>query len=318
MEDNNVSPDIRSNEELDTLADQASVARNSERPMKEEPQKEAPLTKDDYEFVHNGKSVKASREQILKWAQMGYDRPQFQQKFNQERQKWESDRAQWQQNHQKWAPYQQIDEWAKQNPTQWQQIEQMWKQASQNPQAFQQHAQSQGGQNQNNFQGGQISPELHPYLSKIQTLEQTISQIVPTLQQWEQERVVGKEKEEDQKLDQEVQSIREQHKDLDWGSIDENGKTLEHRVLEHAQETGIPTFRAALRDLLHDDLISRAQAQAKQAVSRGIQQRTKLGVLGESPTPQRGMPERNKSIKDTTYEDITQEIFDELRRGKAS
>jgi hypothetical protein len=302
-------PDARSNDELDSLVD--AKPSNHERPMVREPDKAAQPIKDEYEFVHNGKSIKANRDQMIKWAQMGYDRPQFQQKINQEKLKWDQERAEFTKNQQKWAPYQQIDQWAQQNPSQWQQIEQMWKQAQANPQGFSQ-AQHGNGQTQ------QVAPEFQPYISKIQSLEQQISQLVPTVQEWQQERVTNKEKEEDTKLNQEIQSIRQSHKDLDWDNLDESGKTLEMRVLEHAQETGIPTFRAALRDLLHDDLISRAQAQAKQAVSKGIQSRTRLGVLGESPTSQRGMPERTKSIKDTSYEEIEQEIRDEIRRGKAS
>lgn len=313
-EDISAVTDERTPEQLDQLADNADVARNSERPMSAkdaEPTKESPSPKEDYEFVHNGKPVKGTREQILKWAQMGYDRPQVMNKINEEKKKWDQEKAQFEQLRQKFTPYQQIDEWAVKNPTQWQKIQELYGQAQQNPNAFQQQGNYQGQPSQN----GLISPEFQPYISKIQSLEQQLSQIIPHVQQFNEWRTNTTQKEEDTKLETEIQSIRDQHKDLDWASIDENGKSLEMKVLEHAQTTGIPTFRAALRDLLHDDLMNRAQAQAKQSVAKGIQTRTKLGVLGESPTPQKGRESNIRDIRNTSYEEIERDIREELRRG---
>lgn len=305
MEENNsVAPDTRSEEELDTLVDGGEKATNRERPMADEPKKEAAPTKEEYEFVHNGKPIKGTRDQIIKWAQMGYDRPQFAQKFNQEKQKWEQDRQNWEKQ---WGVYRQIDDYAKQNKDWFDH----WQQAWQNKGQIQQP----GAQSP---QTGAIPAEIQPYLSKIQSLEQKLSQFEPVVNQILERDQVAKQKEEDTKLDQEVQSIRKQYQDLDWDNLDENGRSLEMRVLEHAQTNGISKFGAAFKDLLHDDLISRAQAQAKQAVAKGIQNRTKLGVLGESPTSQKGMPERNRNIRDTTYEELEQEIREEIKRGRAS
>lgn len=311
VESINVSPDERSNDELDSIGEGTGPSRSSERAMTKEPEKAPQTAKEDYEFTHNGKPIKATRDQILKWAQQGYDYPQKAQKLNLERSKWEQERTQFEQQRQKYSPYQQIDEWASKNPTQWQQLEQMWKQSQTNPQSLNGSQMNFGNQNQ-------ISPELQPYISKIQTLEQQLSQIVPLVQQTVEERQTFKQKEQDNELAQDIQSIREKYKDLDWQSLDENGKSLEYRVMEHAEANGISKFAPAFRDLLHDDLISRAQAQAKQSVSKGIQTRTKLGVLGESPTSSRGSPERTKNIRDTSYEELEQDIKEEIRRGKVS
>lgn len=306
MEENNVSPDTRSTDELDAIADQADSPRNSpERPMSKEPEKGSQGSKEEYEFVHNGKPVKGTRDQIIKWAQMGYDRPQFAQKLNQEKLKWEQEKSQFEQVKQKYTPYQQIDEWASKNPTQWQQLEALWKQGVANPHGFSQQP----------SQSAQIPQDLQPYLSKIQSLETQLQQLAPTVQQMVEKEQLFQQKEEDSKLHQEIQSIRESHKDLDWNTIDGNGKSLETRVLEHAQANGISKFGPAFRDLLHDELISRAQAQAKLGVARGIQTRTKLGVLGESPTSQKGMASNIRDIRNTTYNDIEGEIREELARG---
>lgn len=305
VDENDVSPDERSNEELDSLADN-DVARNSpERPISEAPaqRESSPAAREDYEFIHNGKPIKATREQILKWAQQGYDYPQKAQKLNQEKTQWDQQRQGWEKN---WGVYKEIDDYAKQNKEWWDNVQQAWQTRGQNSQT----------QNFNPPQNSQNIPaEFQPYLSKIQSLEEKLSKLEPTVSEFIQEKQSLRQKESDTKLDQEIQSIREKHKDLDWNSVDENGKSLETRVLEHAQETGIPSFRAALRDLLHDDLMSRAQAQAKQSVAKGIQSRTKLGVLGESPTSQKGRESNNRNIRNTSYEELEREIRDELKRG---
>lgn len=292
----------RSNEELDALADQTDKARNSERPMHDEPVKETKKTEEEaYEFTHNGKAIKATRDQMIKWAQQGYDYPQRAQKLNQQQAQWNQEKQQWEQ---KWGVYRQIDDFAAKNPQWWNSVQQSWQtrgQAAATPQA----------------QGG-TAPNTGTPDPRIQALEQRFGQLEQFAQTLTEREQAQKVKEEDTKLEQEIQSIREGHKDLDWDSLDENGKTLEMRILEHAQATGIPTFRAALRDLLHDDLLSRAQAQAKQAVAKGIQNRTKLGVLGDQSNSKFARTERNKSIRDTSYEEIMAEAMAELRSGKTA
>jgi hypothetical protein len=299
-----IQVDSRTDEELDALADN-NTASNKERAMSEEPVKEAPAQKEDYEFVHNGKPIKATRDQIIKWAQMGYDRPQFAQKLNQEKAQWLQEKTQFEQLRSKYKPYEEIDQWASKNPDQWQRLEALWKQ-NQNP-SYQ--------ASQNPESVGNAGGEFQPYISKIQLLEEKLGKFEPIVSQIMEREQEAKIKEEDSKLDQEIRSIQTQYKDLDWNSLDAEGKTLETRILEHAQTSRIPTFRAAMRDLLHDDLMNRGQAQAKLSVAKGIQSRTKLGVLGESPTSQRGRESNTRNIRETSYEDLERDIREELRRG---
>lgn len=291
--------DERTNDDLDKLADDSDKATNRERPMTKEAVKPEPKKDDGFEFTHNGKPIKANREQIIKWAQMGYDRPQFAQKLNAEKAKWEQDRQNWEKS---WGPYKQIDEYAKQNQDWWNFILQQWQTRGQgNPQASAPGA----------AQAHQGQPD--PFAPKLQALEQKlVSKFEPVLSHFEQMKV----REEDAKLEREIQSLREQHADLDWETRDENGKSLELRILEHAQAQNIPTFRAAMRDLLHDELLSRASNQAKISIAKGIQAKTKLGVLGETSTPTKGMPQKNRDMRKTSYEELENDIREELRAGR--
>lgn len=291
--------DVRTDHELDSLADDSGKATNRDRPMKAELEKQAAKPPaDQFEFVHNGKPVKGTREQILKWAQMGYDYPMRAQKLTQEKQQWDAKRQDWEKQ---WGLYKQIDDYAKTNKDWWQFVQQSW--------------QNKGVAQPATPQNG-APAATDPYAPKFQALEQKLSQFEQIAQTLQEEKRASVEKEEDQRLEQEIRSIREQHKDLDWDTLDENGKSLELKVLEHAQSTGIPTFKAAMRDLLHDELVTRAQTAGKLAVSQGIQKRTRLGVIGETPTPTKGMPPRNRDMRKTSYEEIENEIREELRSGR--
>ncbi len=307
----------RSTEELDALADAGEKASNTERPMKAE--REAPQSREKtqaeeaWEFEHGGKKVKGNREQIIKWAQMGYDRPQIMQKFNQERSQWETQKQQWENQ---WGVYKQIDDYAKGNADWWKFIQDQWA-----TRGMHQPGMASGGQSvppgTGQAGGAPGDPSIAAFNPKISQLEQQLAQVSQVAQMWQQEKIQQKQEAEDKKLDGEVQSIQQQYKDLDWNSPDMNGKTLEVRVLEHAQANGISTFKAAFRDLLYDDLVTRAESQAKINVAKGIQNKSKLGVISESSTSAKGWrPASNKAIRQTSYEELEGDIREELRQGK--
>lgn len=288
-------------EQMDELIEQSEKPTNREIPMSA-PKEEAP--KDDpkaagaqapaqeYEITVQGKKIRAPLDKLLQWAGQGYNQPQVLQKFNQEKQAWESQRQQWEKQY---SPYRQIDDWATKNPDKWQQLQQMWQ------------SQAQGGAAQTN-----PAAQPAPLPPEFQQMREQVGQLTEFFQTQQQ-------KQEDDALDREVQSIREKYKDLDWDSPDENGKSLEFKVLEHAKANGIAKFGTAFKDFYHDELISRAEAKAQQSVSQNIQKKTKLGILGESPIPQskRQSFSQPKNIKQTSYEDLAAEALEEIRSTQA-
>lgn len=276
-------------QQMDDLVERVESPKGepAERAMTKEP--EAPVKEDLIEFTHNGKQIKGTRDQLIKWAQQGYDYPQKAQKLNQDKAKWEADRQKWEQSY---SPYKQIDDWAKKNPEAWQKMQESWKQA----------------------QAAPAATTSDPYATKFQSLEAKLNQFEQVINPVVEKLSTAEQQEHDQKLDQEIQSIREKHKDLDWTTIDENGKSLEYKVLEHAQKNGIRNFTTAFKDFCHDELISRAEAQAKLNVSKDIQTKSKLGILGTSPTPKKGISVV-KDVRSKSYNDIEAEIREELRSG---
>lgn len=279
-------------QQMDELVSKSeNKGESKEIPMTKEAQAPEPQP-DLIEFNHNGKKIKGTRDQLIKWAQMGIDVPQKFNKFNQEKSQWDNQRKQWEQQY---GPYKQIDEWAKQNPDKWTQLQQSWQQAQQAPQTQ---------------QTGQTTAE---YL-EIQRLKQELNELKPLVQTVHQDFTTSKQQAEDQALDQQIQSLRDKYKDLDWDTPDDNGKPLEYKVLEYAQETGIKNFDAAFKAFYHDELVSRAETMAKQNVSKDIQTKTKLGILGSSPTPKRGV-QPVKDVNKKSYEDIMSEIREERAQG---
>jgi hypothetical protein len=277
-------------ERMDELVNESQESNTREIPMSKEP--EAPAPQDEkIEFTANGKKIQATRDQLIKWAQQGYDAPQKFQKFNQEKTQWETQRAQWEQQ---WGEYRKVDEWAQKNPDKWALVQKSF------------------------AQPGTAAPQTanpnDPYAPVIQNLTTELQQLKGVALTWQEQMAKQQQEKENQELDQEIQSIRDKYKDLDWSTPDENGKSLEYKVLEHARENGIKKFGTAFKDFYHDELISRAEAQAKQNVSKGIQTKTKMGILGESPTPKKGFAPV-KDVKNKSYEDIMDEVRDELRSG---
>lgn len=289
---------IQENTELtDQQMDElVSKTENSGRPVAERAMTKEEETKpaeDIIEFKHNNKTIKGTRDQLIKWAQMGIDYPTKAQQLNQEKAKWEQQRQQWEQ---KYTPYKQIDEWATKNPDQWTRLQQAYQQA-------QQGLTPQGSQ-----------PQTAAEFQAIQMLNQKIQQLEQKINPIEENLNSSKQQAEDQQLDQIVTEIRGKYKDIDWDTPDDNGKPLEYRVLEFAQENGIKRFDTAFKAYYHDELVQRAEAQAKQNVSKDIQTKTKMGLLGTTSKPTRGV-QAVKDVKNKSYENIMGEIREELASG---
>lgn len=297
-----------SDEQMDDLVAGIDKPRNTEIPMhdpkegsdgKEKESKETEKAKEEFfEFSHNGKQVKATRDQLVRWAQQGINYPQRAQELNAQQTKWAQEKAQ---AEKQYGEYQKIDQWAKQNPDQWQKLQQSYQQMI-------------SGQPAPAGQTPGQAPAYDPYASKFQRLESQLTQIAPIVEQFASRFEQEKVKAEDTALESEVQSIREKYKDLDWTTLNDRGQSdLEYRVLEHAQKNGIPSFAVAFRDLLHDELMQKASTQAKLNVSTGIQNRSRLGLLDNSSSKQNRVEAAKKPMRETSYEDIMDEIRGELR-----
>jgi hypothetical protein len=246
----------------------------------------------EIEFSWNGKQVKVpvSDPRVKQWASQGYD---YSQRISdvQKRQTEIDQRAQSLSEIEN--RYKPIDDYVRENPQFWERVTSEW---------------------QREQSGGQAIDPNNPLVKHIQNLESKLGTVEKITQSIEQERVALQQKAEDSALDTEIQSLREKHPELDFGTVDASGTSLEQRVIKHAMENKLGSFRAAFRDLLHDDLVKKAEERGKEVVSKNIQQRTKQGLLGTSPTPTRGVSDA-QNIKHKSYESLADEAIAWMASG---
>lgn len=231
--------------------------------------------------------VKASEEDLLNYAKKGYESAQTMEAFNKEKEQFFP----------VMDKYKQIDEYAIQNPEWWEHVQNSYGNREQSNDTIGNELTSQDSQQE-------LSPELQAITNQLNEVREFIHS-----QKSEQER--KQMAEDDSLLDAEINSIKEQHAYMDFGTPDEKGVTLEQKVLKHAQEIGTQSFRVAFRDYAHDKLISKAEELGKEAIGKDIQRKTKLGILGSS-TKSSSPKLASGYNKKKSYEDLAREAIEEL------
>lgn len=289
--------------DVDSLISQVESGQ-SERPMSAaevtpirspEPQAPKPQAPEptppaaaEIEFTWNGKAIKApaTDPRIKQWASQGYDYAQRMQAFKQEQ---EAFTKQQEQIKALEARYREVEAYAEQNPDWWNHVQQSFQAARAQP--------------------GNTTDALKSEVLKA--LEEKLSPVQQFIQNQQIKEQTQAREAEDQALEADIKSVRDTYADLDWNGLDATGKTLEIRVLEHAAQNGISNFRAAFRDYQHDQLIKKAEERGKQQLVNERKAKTKLGLLGESPTPKKGITAA-EDYKHKSYDDLLREGAEEL------
>lgn len=239
-----------------------------------------------------GKEVEEPLDMILKRASMGYH---YSQRMAEVKQQMERAKQLEAENGKlsKWREY---DEYATKNPQWNEHVHKMW-----------------------NERGRFSDPNLDP--------NDPMAQRIAAIEAKYEERIAGMEKEfgtikqykelekqaqEDGELDSEIQTIRSSYKDVDFDKPDEFGNSLEARVVDHAIKNGMKSFKSAFRDYYHDELISRANETAKEALLKDTQEKAKKGIIGKSPTSLMNGHDKAKNVRSRSYEDLAREALDEF------
>jgi hypothetical protein len=261
---------------------------STERPMSappEQTQQTQTPTPQEFEFNWNGRQIKAPLDKITKFASQGYDYSQKMAEFKRQQQEFETQR-------QALNPFQEVDAYARANPDWWNHVR-----SSYESRAQQQAAQSQPAE-------GDLTQFIDPLKSDLNEIKEWKNSV-------EQERIAYQRNQEDQQLEGEIKSIRESYKDLDFDRVDEEGLTLETKVLKHAVDNGIKNFKTAFRDYMADELVKRAEARGRELAVKERQEHAKRGLLGKTQAPTNGLkPAQNYRQK--SYQDLTNEALDEL------
>lgn len=206
----------------------------------------APAQPVEYEISVNGRTIKAPIEHLTQWAQQGYDYNQRNAAFKQQLAEFENKQADF---NNRYAHYEQIDAWAKANPDQW-----------------------------SNVLNGYQQLSADPTDQRLQALQQELADLKAFKSDLLTERQLAQQQEADKKLNSEVDTLRQQYSALDWDRPDAYGQTLEMRVLAHAQNNGINSFKAAFLDLNADAITAMAKANAIEEYKRQHSEKIKQGM----------------------------------------
>lgn len=273
-----------SEEQVDSLLEQRTMPSANIPDKAPSPESATPR---EFELTVDGRVVKADLDKVKQWAQMGYGAPKRIGELNSKLSQMEEQLNQYKTTAQKYGS---VEEYIKTNPQWWDHVQQQWEQRQQfttNP-------------------DDPISKELSTVKQELSDLRSFKEQLLSKEQQAQVQK-------EDAQLNEDIQSIQKQYGDLDWKGIDENGRSLEYRVLEHANKNNIQSFKTAFRDYMHDHIVQLAQTKAKQAAADEIQKSKKLGLLGKSQAPIKGLKGPRGDIKQSTYEDLMREALEEMR-----
>ncbi len=296
MPESEVQTDVMTDQDIDTaydelLGDNPPVdSEQVAKPVQQEKPQE--IAQSMLKFTVKGKEIQAPMNdpRITQWLQQGYDYSEISSALKKEQQQFQTQKTQIEELQKQYGP---IDEWVKQNPQVWQKFLQTYEQ---------------------NKQGltGEIDPN-NPLAQTVQALQQELNQLKEPVQQVISERTREMNEAQEKALDAEIESVGKQF-GLDLRTPEADGRSKEFKVYEHAAKIGTKSFKAAFLSLYHEDIIKSERAKALEGVTKERQKQTKLGLLGKSPAPSKGLSAA-KDYKNKTYEQLMQEGLDELNAG---
>jgi hypothetical protein len=254
------------------------------------------VTPELIEYVTDGgKTVKETLDMIKKRASMGYHYAQRMEALKKQEASI-AEQVKRAQELQRWDDY---DKYSRENP-EW---AEHWNKAWEGRHGFSPQ------QAQASIQA-QLDPN-NPLAAELQALKAQLGPLSEFARTVQEERQAAQRASEDKALDSEVKAIREKYPKIDFDLADENGKSLEFRVMEYAAKNGIRSFKTAFHDFYHDNLVKAQEDGAReQSVKQQVQQR-KLGIVGITDTPTKGLG-RAQNLKSKSYDDLTREALAEL------
>lgn len=268
-------------EEYSQLVNGEVPAKNEQSQQEEVPMFEIPYQDQVYKLPltheipikHNGQVVKAPLEKVLnafrershlddKFKQFNTQKEQF----DQERQKF----GEFQELHNK---YGEIQKWSEENPEKWNAL---WD-------LYQKRDTALLGAEQGNE--GAVSPQVQQLLENMQEQIRVLSQDRDARIQSEEERAI---QEDVKAVEAEIANFRDtfgKKYGINLDEADENGITLQSRILQFGLDKGYQDFETAATMFLRDTLLDTAQQVARNEAVKSVQQQRKSGILSRSDTP---------------------------------
>lgn len=282
IDNENLAPETT--EQADALLE--SIEQPDQGPIQDaQPQQQAI---DEFELTVGGKAIKAKRDQVMQWAQQGYSAPgkisQLTRDLENWKKKYTESEPKWNQMQEKYGA---VDEYVRQNPQFWDHVVKQYEQRNQ-----------------------VLQDQTNPLAGMVGDLQRQVQDLIQYKNQVEENQQKYRATQEDQAYMQGFEELKKSYPDVDFVTPDQDGKTLEYKVLEYANAEGIRNFKTAFRDFYHDELLKRSEVKAKESLAKEKQKNTKLGILGVTPTPTKRTETGN--VRNKSYDDLVTEALQEL------
>lgn len=283
MNENEIIP--QNEDEADQLLEQ--IEQPSHEPIVEaKPEAQDPQFPDEYAFTVGGKEVKgkwtSDRDKVIKWAQMGYEAPTKIGSLTKEIESWKQKGTHFEALEKK---YGEIDKYVREKPDFWDHVQKTYQQRNQ-----------------------ALQDQSNPLAATVSEMQKQVQELVAYKSEVEQRQQHAQAARDDQAYQADFEGIKKQYPKIDFATPGDDGKSLEYKVLEYANENGIKSFKTAFRDFYHDELLKFSAEEAKEKVAKDKFKNTKLGLLGRTDKPTKQM---SSDVRGKSYDDLVAEALQE-------
>ena len=241
--------DVSDIQESSPDLENSNIEDNSQPAPQQEPARQL------FKYQANGKEIEEDLDTILQRASQGYNYAQHMNEFKSRQEAFEAEKNQVNQMRSKWEQY---DKYASDNPEWAEHVKNAWENR---------------GKQSTEAEAKDIPEALKKEFDELRMFKE----------QFQKDMQLRKEAEEDAILAKQFEDIKKNYPDYDLSHTDpRTGMSLEMQILEHARVNGIHSVKAAFRDLMFDDIMSKQITKAKEAAAKELQDRTKKGFLAES------------------------------------
>lgn len=235
--------------------------------------------------------VPQSKDELIKWAQLGYNNDQRMRTLDQRESKLT-------QLEQQYTQLKQLSEAFDQRPDFKQAVLDIF-------QKLQSGQQSAAEQQTEQLPEGMQSV-IAPYVDEIRQLKEELNGIKGRFQEFDNSKA-------DEAVKGEIDQLKNSHTGEQWDVPDSaTNKTLIQEVLEHAAKNNFATLEAAYRDLRWDVAIANAKAQALKSADENQVKEQKAGIVGKGGQGVSTAPKR-VNVRSQSWNDLTQMAMADMK-----
>jgi chromosome segregation ATPase len=236
--------------------------------------------------------VPQSREELVKWAQLGYNNDLRMRNLDTRESKLtERERA--------LEQVKQISEAFDQRPDFKQAVLDVYQKLASGQQAAAEQSAEQLPEG--------IQDAIAPYVDEIRTLKSELQNIKGRFQEFDTSKA-------DEAVKSEIEDLKKEFSSEDWDTPDsQTEKTLLREVIEHASENNFPSLKAAYRDMRWEAAMANAKAEALKNADAAKQNEQRAGIVGKGGPGAPAPAPRQVNVRNVGYNDLAQMAMADMK-----